>query len=106
MSTANIARIASILGLALLLTGCAPITSTRGLISLAVAFIAVAASLWGITHGKAEERVCQKANALDRKVTQHVEKYHQRKAGDAVVAAMPERVETPDQTNARAGNRV
>ena len=72
----SIARLLAVAGIALLLTGCAPVTSAKSIIALIAMVITVGATAWGLSHNKEEDRVVKKAEALDQKVAEHARKYH------------------------------
>ena len=74
MST--IVKIVALLGLCALLAGCAPATGVKSVIAILAMVISVGAAAWGLTHNRDERRVVEKCNQLDRKVDEHVRKYH------------------------------
>lgn len=86
MSTA---RILALVGVCVLLAGCAPISSIQSIIALGVALLAVAGAAWGITTDRDENRVCLKAQELDKEVTAHEEKYHRSLSSNTVVTLKP-----------------
>ena len=82
MSTA---RVLTVVGVCLLLAGCAPVTGGKSLIAIIAMVISVGAAAWGITHNRDEDRVVRKAEELDRKVDEHIAKYHRPPSRDTVV---------------------
>jgi hypothetical protein len=86
MSTA---RILTIVGICFLIAGCAPVAGIKGLAALFISIMAVAGAGWGIMHDKDENRVCLKAQELDKEVTAHEKKYHQTPPEGTVVALKP-----------------
>ena len=69
-------RVLALTGLCVLLAGCAPATGVKSVIAIIAMLVSVGAAWWGITHNRDEERVAKKCLELDRKVTEHVHKYH------------------------------
>lgn len=84
MST-TISKILILVGVCLLIGGCAPVAGFKGFIALAASLMAAVGVGWGMMCTKDENRVCQKAQELDKAVSIHVEKYHQSPPGDTVV---------------------
>ena len=77
-------RIIALAGLCFLLAGCAPVVGIKGIAALVFSLMAAVGAGWGMMYDKYENRVCQKAQALDDAVTVHVEKYHRPSSGDTV----------------------
>jgi Flp pilus assembly protein TadB len=84
MST-TISKIIILVGVSLLLGGCAAIVGTNGITALVVSLIAAAGAGWGMMYTKDENRVCRKAQELDNAVSVHVERYQRSSSGDTVV---------------------
>lgn len=84
MST-TIPKILALVGICLLLGGCAPVVGFKGFVALAISLMAAAGAGWGMMYTKDENRVCRKAQELDNAVSVHVEKYHRPLSGDTVV---------------------
>lgn len=84
MST-TISKILIIVGVCLLLGGCAPVVGFKGIAALIASLMAAAGAGWGMIHTKDENRVCRKAQELDNAVSVHEEKYHRPSFGDTVV---------------------
>jgi hypothetical protein len=83
MST--LSKILILVGVCLLLGGCAPAVGFKGFVALVASLMAAAGAGWGMMYTKDENRVCQKAQELDNAVSVHVEKYHRPSSGDTVV---------------------
>ena len=79
-------RIIALVGICLLLAGCAPAAGVKGFAALMVSLIAAVGAGWGMLYDNDEKRVCRKAQELDDAVTVHVEKYHRPLSGDTVVS--------------------
>lgn len=60
----------------LLLAGCAPVTGVKSIIAIVATLVAVGAAAWGLNHDRDEDRVAQKSLQLDKRVTEHTDRYH------------------------------
>jgi len=68
-------KIVALIGVCLLLGGCVPVTSIKSIAALIFPLAAAAGAWFGVMCDKHASVVCNKANALDKAVTIHEEKY-------------------------------
>ena len=73
MSTA---RILTIVGLTMLLTGCAPVTGAKSLLAIVGMLVCIGAAAWGVTDDIRAKRVEQKMTELETSIDEHINKYH------------------------------
>ncbi len=85
----SIVKTVALVSVCILLAGCAPISSIQSIIALGVALLAAVGAAWGITTDRDVNRVCLKAQELDKEITAHEEKYHRSLSKDTVVALNP-----------------
>jgi hypothetical protein len=78
-----------LIGLCLLLAGCAPAIGLKGVAVFLVAIGAAIGAGWCMMHDRDEIRVCEKARVLDEVVTVHVEKYHRASPSNNIVDLAP-----------------
>ena len=69
-------KAAALIGLCLLLVGCAPVTGVKSIVALVAMVISIVAAAIGLREDKDEVRLRRKCEDLDRRVTDHVRKYH------------------------------
>lgn len=69
-------KAAALVGLCLLLAGCAPVTGVKSVIAIVAMLVSVVAAWVGLSRCKEEDRVVQKGRDLERMVADHVRKYH------------------------------
>lgn len=69
-------KAAALIGLCLLLAGCAPATGVKSIIAIVAMLVSVVAAWVGLSWNKDEDRVVRKGLELERKVADHVRKYH------------------------------
>ena len=69
-------KAAALVGLCLLLVGCAPATGVKSIIAVVAMLVSVVAAWVGLSWNKDEDRVVRKGRELERKVANHVRKYH------------------------------
>jgi len=74
MSTA---RIFAIIGITLLLTGCAPATGIKSILAIIAMFVSVCAAVWGMRNCREEDRAVRKGQELDQQLEKHARKYHE-----------------------------
>lgn len=80
-------KIVALIGVCLLLGGCAPITGVKSVAALVFSLVAAAGAWFGFLHNNHEHAVCEKARALDEAITNHEAKY--RPMESAVVELSP-----------------
>ncbi len=66
----------ALIGLCLLLAGCAPATGVKSIIAIVAMLVSVIAAWIGFSCSKDQDRVIRKGQELERKVADHVRKYH------------------------------
>lgn len=69
-------KIAVLVGLCLLLGGCVPASSIKGIAAIVIPVIAAVGAWFGFIRQNHEHEVCQKARDLDKAIKIHEETYH------------------------------
>ena len=80
-------KFVAVVGMCLLLGGCVPVTSVKGVAALIISVVAIVGAWFGLVRQNHEHVVCQKARDLDNAITIHEDKYH--RPNDTVVTFEP-----------------